>query len=290
VLESVRRCISPAGIFLPLLLGCEPAPPPLGSTDAGPSEASPTDSPVNDETGGNGDAGPFVPCSTDAGKSATVAVPAGNFIIGCNASVDTDCAADEKPMHTVTLSAFAIERTEVTQNQYATCVSAGACTEPSCAWDCAQGEHPAGCILWAQAKAYCAWVGARLPTEAEWEAAARGGDGRKYPWGNTEPDCTLVTMSGCSASSDPVGQHPTGASPYGALDMAGNVVEMVADWFDGTYYQSSPTVDPTGPQTGTRYGGRGGGYLSAPVWQRTSARDVYDLTDSAKSLGFRCAR
>jgi formylglycine-generating enzyme required for sulfatase activity len=297
VFEAVQCWLNPAGVILPmLLLGCEPVPPPAsptdsGSTDGGSVDAGTSDSAVNDDTGGGtGDGAPFVPCTTDAGKSDTVAVAAGNFIIGCNASVDTDCLADEKPMHTVTLSAFAIERTEVTQNQYSTCVAAGACSPPSCGWVCAEGDHPAGCIEWAQAKAYCAWVAGRLPTEAEWEAAARGADGRKYPWGNEEPDCTRVAMAGCSTSSDPVGQHPTGASPFGALDMAGNVVEMVADWYDSSYYQVSPTVDPTGPASGTRYGGRGGGYLSVAVWQRTSARDVYDLTDSAKSLGFRCAR
>jgi formylglycine-generating enzyme required for sulfatase activity len=97
-------------------------------------------------------------------------------------------------------------------------------------------------------------------------------------------------MSGCTGASDPVGSHPTGASPYGALDMAGNVVEMVADWYSNVYYQTSPNVDPMGPDSGKVYGGRGGGYLSAAIWQRASSRDWYDLSDTAKSLGFRCAR
>jgi formylglycine-generating enzyme required for sulfatase activity len=244
-----------------------------------------------DPRGAGSDAGDALTfsCVGDAGESDTVRVPAGDFIIGCNAAVDTDCSSDEKPMHTVTLSTFQIERTEVSQGQYAACVSAGACGPPECAWDCSRGSYPAACVLWNQAKEYCTWIGRRLPTEAEWEAAARGPTGLKYPWGNQEPDCLLTNMSGCSGQADPVGSHPTGASPYGALDMAGNVVEMVADWFDATYYQVSPTDDPTGPATGTTYGGRGGGYASDAVWQRASSRDWYDVTDTYSSLGFRCA-
>lgn len=217
-------------------------------------------------------------------------MPAATFGMGCNAQVDSECKDDEKPLHSVSLSAFEIDRTEVTQDQYAACVAANACDPPSCEWDCAATDLPAGCIEWAQAKAYCAWAGKRLPTEAEWELAARGTDGRKYPWGNEAADCTRVNMSGCGDHADKVGSHPSGASPYGALDMSGNVVEMVADWYDATFYASSPAVDPTGPATGNRYVGRGGGFRSLPLWQRTSSRDWYDLTDMGNRLGFRCAR
>jgi formylglycine-generating enzyme required for sulfatase activity len=251
-----------------------------------PADASPVD--TVDTGGSAGDGGVFS-CPGNASFTQMVAVPAGSYIIGCNAAVDSDCASNELPMHTVQLSAFQIEKTEVTQAEYAACVAVSSCGPPSCAWDCSKAEYPATCIVWDQAKEYCTWAGRRLPSEAEWEAASRGPTGLKYPWGNQDPDCTLVNMSGCSGGTDPVGSHPTGASPFGALDMAGNVVEMVEDWYSADYYQVSPSTNPTGPATGTEYGGRGGGYASVAVWQRSSSRDWYDITDDYKSLGFRCA-
>ena len=210
--------------------------------------------------------------------------------MGCNAAVDANCEADENPMRSVTLTPFEIEQTEVTQGRYAACVAAQICSAPSCEWNCSETASPAVCVTWDQAKAYCGWAGRRLPTEAEWELAARGADGRKYPWGNDEPDCSRANMSGCSGKVDQVGQHPSGASPYGAQDMSGNVVEMVADWYNSAYYQTAPNTDPKGPASGNRYGGRGGAYKSEAVWQRASARDWYDIGDTGPSLGFRCAR
>ena len=218
-----------------------------------------------------------------------MSVPAGNFVMGCNAAVDTECLDDEKPMHTVSLKAYQINRTEVTQDQYAACVAAGACAVPSCPWDCSKASYPATCLVLTDAKAYCSWAGARLPTEAEWEKAARGTSGNKFPWGNSAPNCMLTNMAGCAGSAQPVGSLAAGKSPYGALDMAGNVVEMVSDWYDAAYYATSPNSDPTGPASGTRYGGRGGGFKSEATWQRASKRDWYDLADSGAALGFRCA-
>jgi formylglycine-generating enzyme required for sulfatase activity len=219
-----------------------------------------------------------------------VAVAESAFSMGCNAAVDDECRPDEKPMHTVTLAAFEIDVNEVTQEEYAACVAAKACTVPSCEWDCTTAGMPAGCIDFSQAKAYCAFAGKRLPTEAQWEKAARGTDGRKFPWGNQATDCDRVNMAGCGDAADPVGSHPNGASPYGALDMSGNMVEMVADWYDASFYAASPSANPTGPGDGTKYSGRGGGFKSESTWQRASARDWYDLTDAGRSLGFRCAR
>jgi formylglycine-generating enzyme required for sulfatase activity len=218
-----------------------------------------------------------------------VSVSAGDFIMGCNAAVDNECLDDEKPMHTVTLSAFQIDRTEVTQEQYAACVTAGSCAAPNCSWDCSKTNYPAACLDLADAQAYCTWAQARLPTEAEWEKAARGTSGNKFPWGNTAADCTLTNMAGCGDTAQPVGSLAAGASPYGALDMAGNVVEMVSDRYDATYYTSSPSSDPQGPASGDTHVGRGGGFKSEATWQRASKRDWYDVTDAAASLGFRCA-
>jgi formylglycine-generating enzyme required for sulfatase activity len=240
--------------------------------------------------GSSGSSGGGFDCTSSASPGELVEVPAGDFIMGCNEEVDDECDADERPMHVVSLSAFEIELTEVTQDAYAACVSDGACEPPSCEWDCDAGDLPAGCVTIDQATAYCAWADRRLPSEAEWEKAARGEDGSKYPWGNDEPDCSLTNMSGCGDGPMPVGSVEDGASPYGALDMAGNLVELVSDWYNAGYYADSPSEDPTGPATGTRHGGRGGGYLSEAEWQRASKRDWYDVEDSGPSLGFRCAR
>lgn len=229
-------------------------------------------------------------CTEQTEPGEVVEVPAGEFVMGCNEELDKGCDADEKPMHSVSLSAFAIDRTEVTQAEYTACVLADACAPPGCAWVCDATDQPASCVSWAQANAYCAFAGKRLPTEAEWEKAARGETGQKYPWGATEPDCMLANMSGCGAKTMKADSLEAGASPYGALHMAGNMVELVADWYDVSYYESSPSSDPPGPATGTRYSGRGGGLKSEAPFLRASKRDWYDATDSGASLGFRCAQ
>jgi formylglycine-generating enzyme required for sulfatase activity len=229
-------------------------------------------------------------CTVTAEPGELVQVPAGDFTMGCKADVDSDCSDDEKPMHVVTLSAFEIGKTEVTQAQYSACVVAGACDPPTCDWNCEHTDFPASCLSRAQASAYCSFVGERLPSEAEWEKAARGDKGLKYPWGDAEPDCTLSNMAGCADGATAVGSLTAGASPYGALDMAGNVVELLADVYDAGYYAGTPAVDPKGPANGTRYVGRGGGFKSDAEFVRTSKRDWYDTTDAAASLGFRCAR
>ncbi|HMJ11558.1 MAG TPA: SUMF1/EgtB/PvdO family nonheme iron enzyme [Polyangiaceae bacterium] len=241
--------------------------------------------------GSSGDAG-TVPlnCTSSGDRGEMVSVPAGEFLMGCNSAVDNQCEPREQPGRQVTLNAFQIDKTEVTQDQYTACVDAGACAEPACEWNCEQMDLPATCILWADAKKYCEWAGKRLPSEAEWEKAARGTDGRKFPWGNEAPSCELLNMVDCVDGASPAGAYPDGASPYGALDMAGNMVEMVADWYDERYYQSAPSTNPKGPGTGTTFSGRGGGWLSAAVWHRTSQRDWYGQDKQGKSLGFRCAQ
>lgn len=244
-------------------------------------------SPITSQAGATGDGG--FACTTTADAGEMVSVPAGQFIMGCNDAVDKQCSDDEKPKHNVTLSAFEIDRTEVTQAAYTACVADGACQPPTCEWNCDHPNFPASCVTWPQASSYCKWAQKRLPTEAEWEKAARGDQGNKYPWGNGEPDCSLANLGGCGETLKDVGAS-TGASPYGALDMAGNVVELVADWYDQGYYADSPAADPPGPASGKRYSGRGGGFKSPADFVRSSKRDWYDPTDTAPSLGFRCAR
>ncbi len=150
------------------------------------------------------------------------------------------------------------------------------------------------CVTWFQARDFCESQGKQLPTEAQWGKAARGTDGRLYPWGNQPPACNLVPMqSMCGDDILPVGSKPAGASPYGALDMAGNVFEWTADWYSGSYYVNSPDTNPPGPTTGTRRTVRSAAinYLASGL--RVSQRGVdYEEggPDTGSSIvGFRCA-
>jgi formylglycine-generating enzyme required for sulfatase activity len=296
------RAVSQGILVFLLALGCGKTPDSLMSESGGTSGSSggsgsggATSSGGTAASGGSASAArdgssTAFACTGTAPTGELVPVPAGPFAMGCDDKLDTACTEAEKPPRSVTLAAFEIDRTEVTQGAYTACLLAKACTPPSCDWSCAKTSFPAACVTWQQASSYCTWAGKRLPTEAEWEKAARGADGRKYPWGNQDPDCTLVNMAGCGDRADAVGSHPTGQSPYGALDMAGNVVELVEDFYDESYYESAPASDPKGPASGSRYVGRGGGYASVATWQRASSRDWYDATDASKPLGFRCAR
>ncbi len=233
-----------------------------------------------------------VPPAAEASK--TVPVAASTFGMGCNAQVDQECRKDELPPHSVALAAFEIDVTEVTQAQYYDCVHSGVCAPPSCDWDpCVGGkrrQYPVVCVNHADAVAYCTWKGMRLPTEAEWEKAARGEDRRKYPWGNDGVDCAHANILGCTKGTMPPGTLAAGASPYGALDMAGNVVEWVLDFYDAAYYATSPASEPKGPAKASRYVGRGGGWRSEPVWHRTSQRDDYEPGYLKDTLGFRCVK
>jgi formylglycine-generating enzyme required for sulfatase activity len=229
--------------------------------------------------------------ATKAAASPMVTVPAGAFSMGCNAAVDNECREDEQPPHDVTLHEFQIDKNEVTQAQYFACVQAGACTFPKCRWDpCTKADYPIGCVNRDQAIAYCKWAQKRLPSEAEWEKAARGTDGRKYPWGNEPLDCQRVNMFGCSGEAWAVGSHPENASPYGAVDLAGNVVEWTNDIYLEGYYRLGVSVDPPGPPEGPHFSGRGGGFRSEGIWQRTGSRDKYQPEYTRNSMGIRCAK
>ena len=235
---------------------------------------------------GGGDGGDARP---DSGGEMIV-IPAATFMMGCNDAVETVCTTDERPYHSVSLASYEIDRTEVTQGAYGDCVTANACLAIG-------GNDPAGTPLlpvvyahWSLASTYCAWTQKRLPTEAEWEYAARGNDGRRFPWGNGEPDCTLANMGGCGGAPQPVDTHPAGQSPFGAADMAGNQSEWVADWYDAGYYAVSPAADPTGPAIGTQRIQRGGNFGGGSFSLRVANRQELGPDSAVSYAGFRCAR
>lgn len=264
---------------------------------------SPTTTPVDD--GGTDGAPPAQNPAKPRGPSGLVAIAAGAFTMGCSGSLDVGCQDDSKPTHDVTLTAFSIDMTEVTQTEYDACVKTGACKAPgtsaTCAWDPAtRADFPVTCISWADANAYCASVGKRLPTEAEWERAARGGgtpatgEHTLYPWGDgpLSLDCAhsnFYGVRGCTLpATDVVGTRPDGASPEGALDMSGNVWEWVEDFYQSNYYASSPTSDPHGPAGGSAHVVRGGGYRSGTNSLETTFRFSFGGPDP--QVGFRCAK
>jgi formylglycine-generating enzyme required for sulfatase activity len=226
-----------------------------------------------------------------------VYVPAGEFLMG--ATADDATQDDEKPQHRVYLDAYWIDRTEVTAAQHQRCVQAGKCAAPECSTE--QEDRPVACVSWQDAADYCAWAGRRLPTEAEWEKAARGTDGRKYPWGNDAPDCDRLNYWGCVGNTSAVGSYPSGTSPFGAVDTAGNVSEWVADWYDENekYYAVSPERNPGGPVTGSRRVVRGGAWNADPPDVLAASRSMGAPGGSDEDpgfrrigddLGFRCAR
>jgi formylglycine-generating enzyme required for sulfatase activity len=229
-----------------------------------------------------------------------IAIPGATFTMGCDPSTQTQlaCPPYEIPAHQVTLSPYQIERTEVTQSQYLACVQACVCTLPLFDFtpDSAP-NHPVGAVLHDQAVTYCSWIGRRLPTEAEWEYAARGNDKRVYPWGNMDPPCQSVldaslrwaTWLYCGmGSSVDVGTHnPMGDSPFGVKDMAGNVWEWVSGRF--YYYTADPETNPQGnPDPAWVFVWRGGGFAHGPTYLRTTQRYPTDSIANG-STGFRCA-
>ena len=220
-----------------------------------------------------------------------VYVPAGVFLMG---SPDNEYNAAEQPQHTVFLDSYWIDQTEITNAMYAACVTAGVCSAPtfnssqsrdSYFLDPQYVNYPVMFVSWQQANTYCEWVGRKLPTEAQWEKAARGTDGRIYPWGSQEPDSTLVNFDNNNGDTEAVGSHPEGASPYGAQDMAGNVWEWVEDWFGD--YNADYQTNPTGAADGELRVVRGGAWTSNADNIRTAYR--YRSLFSSINIGFRCA-
>jgi formylglycine-generating enzyme required for sulfatase activity len=220
-----------------------------------------------------------------------VLVPAGAFVMGGGDE------ADEQPAHRVQLAAFLIDRDEVTGDDYQRCASAGACAALPSGDAGVPPRVPVTGVSWLDATAYCRWARKRLPTEAEWEHAARGSDGRVYPWG-ARPDCAMANFGNFEGEGrcprNPgrpvaVGSFP-GNSPYGARDLAGNVWEWVADRYDAHYYRHSPTANPRGPARGEARVVRGGACCSMFGLPRSANRLAFPPDYRDADLGFRCAR
>lgn len=225
-----------------------------------------------------------------------VLIPEGEFLMGSDQADDPYFWGAEAPQHTVMVNRFWLYRMEVTQSMYKACDEQNACPAPVTINDPVSkqygnprfAEYPVTMVTWQAAAAYCEWAGARLPTEAEWEKAARGTDGRLFPWGNDSNANGLANFSTSSPAA--VGLYPMGSSPYGAYDMAGNVLEWVNDFFESGYYQHSPFENPLGPASGGRKVIRGGAFNHHGVdGLRTVARASLRPSDTKVSVGFRCA-
>jgi formylglycine-generating enzyme required for sulfatase activity len=219
-------------------------------------------------------------------------VPRGEFTMGSNASF-----AHEQPSHLVTLDAFYMDKYEVTVGQYAKFLEATGLGAPPDWKVMNQPSHqnrPVVNISWSDANRYCRWAGKRLPTEAEWEKAARGTDERMYPWGNVRLDRLRANHGKETwenhASLATVGSLEAGQSPYGIHDLAGNAWEWVSDWYDKDYYERSPSQSPNGPEQGAAKVLRGGSWYSNPGYLRSTYRFSLPPSSRDSDFGFRCVK
>jgi len=270
-----------------------------------PPAINPTAEAVN-----NADAGQERASSTDGMPAAYI--PDGSFRMG---ALDPDIQRDEQPAHSVSMKGFWMDKLEVTNAMFALCVQAGACEPPQTFKSQAResyfnnpefNDYPVVYVTWLQADSYCKWAGRRLPTEAEWEYAARGSDFRTYPWGDERPDSSRGNFNYFVGDTTRVGNYPAGASPFGILDMAGNVAEWLSDYYDGDYYAQGANVNPTGPGVRSQYFNRvvrGGTFQDVfkdvRLANRASVRgsnpqasDIFStdyLGEFSPKIGFRCA-
>jgi formylglycine-generating enzyme required for sulfatase activity len=262
--------------------------------------ASPTEVPsataIPTETSTPTSSAPLPEIMDDKGV-VMVLVPAGNFVMG-SARGDLD----ERPIHSVYLDDYYIDKYEVTNVLYEECVRVGVCKAPVRADSFTQSsyygnprynDYPVVYVDWNMAKDYCEWRGADLPTEAQWEKAARGTEEPTYPWGK-EIDCQKANYTddsnACVGGTSKVGSFEAGKSPYGVYDMAGNVWEWVGDWYSETYYKSSiSSSNPQGPDFGRAHVARGGSWSRGESHIRTTNRVNYSPTYYNFDIGFRCA-
>jgi len=249
-------------------------------------------------------------CRCGATCGTPLHLAGGVFQMGCDAATETGCGADEGPVHPVTLASFRIDRTEVTVGAWRACVNAQGCVDPAvggaCTWEADRSaELPVACVSWAQARRYCLWVGGRLCSEAEWEYAARGPDGRPFPWGDATPTCERATFDptgspehptgdGCNTgAARDVGSAPDGATPEGVLDLAGNVWEWVADEYQAGYDDAPDDGSAWAPSESSPEVVRvvrGGGYADPASALRAANRMSNPAGRADVAVGFRCCR
>lgn len=275
----VQKIFFVVGILTGFLFGC-------GSQNTGPE--------IEEEIPGQ--------VKTPAGTvHEVVSIPAGEFVMGYDGSEE-----NQKPAHAVLLKAYHIDKYEVSNTQYRAFVNATSAQAPRYANDSNlnQPNQPVVGVTWAEARDYCTWAGLRLPTEAEWEKAARGMDERLYPWGNSLPDGTLANFADKNADLDwrdlsvddgygfsaPVGSYASGASSYDVYDLSGNVWEWVSDWYDPDYYKQSPAENPIGPSQGANRVIRGGSWYSRVTALGATFRTLHEPGHGTLYVGFRCAR
>lgn len=248
---------------------------------------------------------PYPPFPEGVLPGEMVSIPAGSFLMGCDPATNGNnpCPPSELPQREVSLDAFQISRYEVTNEEYRACVITGRCDEPlshdsktrsDYYNDPAYAYYPVVNVNFKNAQQYCGVIGGRLPTEAEWEYAARGNSGNLYPWGDDAPDCSQANSynntsgSSCVGDTVAVGSYPLGESPFGLNDMAGNVWEWVSDYYAPDAYSSPFTDNPSGPASSSERVVRGGGWSGSWHYLRTTSR-AYDLYFySGVDLGFRC--
>jgi formylglycine-generating enzyme required for sulfatase activity len=240
------------------------------------------------------------------GSGEALLVPQGEFIMGCiPGHHDIFSCGTTDPMHAVYLDDYLVDKFEVTNAQYAACVSAGACLPPAFVYsrtrpdyytNPAYADYPVVHVNWNKASAFCAWQGKRLPSEAEWEKSARAATLNGYPWGDARPQCSNATTwnwttgIACVQDTVPVESYQAGVSPYGVFHLADNVAEWVNDWWSSSYYLVSPYFNPLGPETGTVRVKRGGDFWTDAYTSLNAFRDYHWPTDSSQAWGFRCVK
>jgi sulfatase modifying factor 1 len=269
-----------------------------GKDSAAPATPMPAKPPAKSASASNGvspQKAPIImqPLPEIVGKDGApmVLIPVGEFTMGSDKGDD-----DEEPVHKVFLDSFYLDKFEVTNGRFAKFVEAIQSEPP---WGFADKEtpvlrqdQPVRWVNWMEAMGYCLWAGKRLPTEAEWEKAARGSDARVYPWGN-DPPTLAHAVFGLKEGSDTVsaiGNRDKGKSPFGVHDLAGNLYEWTTDWYDEQFYSKNPAINPRGPAEGSAKVQRGGSYINGAYRLRSSFRTKGDPTEHDPNVGFRCAQ